>query len=479
MKATQVQKHKFAPVILREYDIRGIVGKNLSEEDAYFIGRAYSTYLKTLDIKGRVCVGYDGRLSSILLNGALVGGLLDSGLEVIHIGLVPTPTLYFSTIINKCVGGIMITGSHNPPEYNGFKIMLQGQPLYGQQIKELALIAHEGRFVSGVGTVSTIDDVREKYVEVLLAKALGVVKRNLKIAWDPGNGSTGEIVQALTSKIPGKHILINEKIDGSFPAHHPDPTEAKNMHQLIELVKEYKCDFGIAFDGDGDRIGVIDDKGRMISGEQLLLIFASDLLLRKKGAKIIADVKTSNIVFNNIQRLGGKTVMWKTGHSNIKSKMKQEKAMLAGEMSGHIFFGENYYNFDDALFGACKLINILANGQKKLSDIVDSFPKLYSTPELRITVKEEEKFYLVDRLKSVLLAKRKKLDDLDGVRVIEKTGWWLLRASNTQNCLVVRVEGVSTDDLFNITKQVIDYCGEAGIPVPKLEHIISEIKRRQ
>lgn len=472
MQAQVIKGYEFDRVILREYDIRGVVDKNLSEEEAYYIGKAYAAYLKEASISGAVCVGYDGRLSSPALNGALVSGLLDSGIEVMHVGLVPTPVVYFTTIVNQCAGGIMITGSHNPPDYNGFKIMLKDQPFYGEQIKELASIAQRGKFVSGSGKVGTIEDIKEQYIETLLEVALKKINSNLKIAWDPGNGATGEVVQSLTKKLPGKHILINEKIDGNFPAHHPDPTVEENMQELIKVVKKHQCDFGIAFDGDGDRIGVIDDKGRIISGEQLLLIYAADLLSRQKGVKIIADVKTSNIVFETIKNLGGQSLMWKTGHSNIKSKMKQEKALLAGEMSGHIFFGEDYYNFDDALFGACKLINIIANGKRKLSEIVDSFPHLVSTPELRITVSEEKKFALVEKLKSVLRSKDKAFDDLDGIRVTEETGWWLLRASNTQNCLVVRVESATQEELLATSKEVVGYCQEAGIPTREIELIL-------
>lgn len=451
----QTNKHyQFHPEILRAYDIRGIFDKDLKAQDAYFLGKAIAKFMEGKNLGRKIAVGFDGRLSSPVLNTALVQGLLSSKIEIMHIGLVPTPALYYATQALECDAGIMITGSHNPSQYNGFKIMVNGLSLFGDEIIELGAIAKAGKFPEGSGIYQEID-IKNAYIDQLLEKALGQVNKNLKIAWDPGNGATGEIIELLTNRIPAENILINTKIDGNFPAHHPDPTMPENLAQLIEIVKTNKCDFGIAFDGDGDRIGVVDSNGNILYGEQLLFILAWDLLKYEKGAKIIVDVKTSDNVIEAIKKCGGHPIMWKTGHSFIKAKMKEEKAVLGGEMSGHLFFGGNYYGFDDAIFAACKLINIISNQAKStLEEIVGQLPQWISTPEIRVEVPEKDKFDIIEKLKRELQTSHTPFNDLDGIRVTEEQGWWLIRASNTQNILVVRCEAKTKEYLNQLIDKV-------------------------
>ncbi len=435
--------HTFSPVILREYDIRGIVGESLSEADAYALGLAFGTMLRRKN--GRhMCVGYDGRTTSPALAEALIEGLTQTGINVENIGLGPTPMLYFSVKDRKADAGIMITGSHNPAEYNGFKIMLQSGPFYGEMIQEIGRIAAAGDFESGTGAVKKID-IKNTYVERLLKDYTGT--KDLKVAWDAGNGAAGEILQMLVKKLPGEHVLIYEDIDGTFPNHHPDPTVDKNLVDLQKIVREQKCDLGIAFDGDGDRIGAVDSKCNIIRGDILMTIYAREVLKERPGASIIGDIKCSQVMFDEIERLGGKPVMWKTGHSLVKAKMAELKSPLAGELSGHIFFADKYYGFDDALYCGVRLMNAVSAVAGDFTQLTGSLPKTLSTPELRVEVDESEKFALVDRLIANVRKNYKdvKAIDIDGIRVSTNDGWWLLRASNTQNVLVARAEGTTPE----------------------------------
>jgi phosphomannomutase len=457
--------HIFNSTIMRAYDIRGTVNKNLNTKDAYHLGRSFATYMHQHNIKGNLVLGRDGRISSPELYEALVKGLTESGINVIYIGVVPTPALYYAHFTQDSAAAIMITGSHNPGDQNGFKMVMQHASFFGDNIQDLAKIAAKGDYVSGQGSVKEID-IKDEYIDTLISRTIKPNGKKLKIAWDSGNGATGEIVEMLTKRLAGEHVLINTKIDGNFPAHHPDPTVPENLEQIMEVVIKAKCDFGIAFDGDGDRIGTVDNKGRMIFGDQQLLIYAKDLLSRIPNSKIIGDVKTSNMVFDKIREHGGQPIIWKTGHSHIKAKMKKEGAILAGEMSGHTFFGEDYFGFDDALFGACKIINILSHSQETLGNMIDAMPVLFSTPELRIDIEEEIKFKVVDDLKKLIVSKNLEFNDLDGIRVTKSNGWWLLRASNTQSCLVMRVEGNTLHDMDTIIAEVKGYFAEVGfIPV--------------
>ena len=451
--------HRFAPQILREYDIRGTVGETLSEDDAYALGRSYGAILQARD--GRlVCVGYDGRLSSPALEARLVDGLCASGMRVMRIGLGPTPALYFAARAMAADGGIMVTGSHNPPDHNGFKMMLGAGPFWGDDIQKLGDIAARGAWTDGEGDAQPVA-LLETYVARLRTDYAAT--RGLKVAWDAGNGAAGEAMRMLTALLPGEHVLLNAEIDGTFPAHHPDPTVPENLIQLQDAVADEGCDLGIAFDGDGDRIGVVDGQGRILWGDQLLSIYARDLLSRRAGATVIADVKASQVLFDEIARYGGNPVMAATGHSIIKSKMAELSAPLAGEMSGHIFFADRYYGFDDALYAAVRLLDIVARADRSLAAMRDALPQVVNTPEIRFDVAEDRKFAVVDEVKARLAETDANVDDTDGVRVLSEHGWWLLRASNTQAVLVVRCESENEEGLSRLKAAVAGQLGLSGI----------------
>ena len=404
--------HRFDPTILREYDVRGVIGQTLSTDDARALGRAFGTRVRRAGGVS-VCLGYDGRLSSPELEAAVAEGLTACGLEVIRIGLGPTPMLYFSVLTLKADGGIMITGSHNPPDYNGFKMMLGKGSFYGEDIQDLGRIAAAGDFETGAGKTRE-HAVFDDYVTRLVQDFEGG-SRNLKVAWDAGNGAAGEVMTAVAKRLPGEHILLNETIDGTFPAHHPDPTVPENLEQLRAVVLEQACDFGIAFDGDGDRIGVIDEKGRILWGDQLVTLYGRDILSRRPGATIIADVKTSQVLFDELSRAGGTPIMWKTGHSLIKAKMAETGAVLAGEVSGHIFFADRYFGFDDAPYAAIRLIELLSRTPESLAAFRDSLPPVVNTPEIRFPCPEERKRMAIEEVRGRLLAKQAQVNEIDNV----------------------------------------------------------------
>lgn len=455
--------HRFDATVLREYDIRGIVGQTLHAADARALGRTFGSIVG--DGGGsRVCVGYDGRLTSPELADALVEGLRKSGVSVIRIGLGPTPMLYFASNVLAADGGIMITGSHNPPEYNGFKMVLGNGPFWGEAIQRLGARAAAGDWRSGDGGLEDVE-ILDRYVERLVADC--AIERELRIAWDAGNGAAGVALQRLADRLPGEHILLHATIDGTFPAHHPDPTVPENLEDLRAAVAKEGCDLGIAFDGDGDRIGVVDGKGRILWGDQILTLLARDLLRRQPGAPVIADVKASAIVFDEIARCGGRPVMCATGHSIVKSKMVEQDAPLAGEMSGHIFYGAPYYyGFDDALYAAVRLVDIVARSNDSLAAMRDSLPQMFNTPEIRFEVPEARKFAVVEEAAARLAATDAKVSTVDGVRVSTEDGWWLLRASNTQNVLVVRCESTSEDGLERLKRAVTDQLRQSAVDAP-------------
>ena len=456
--------HRFDPTILREYDIRGIVGKTLFAPDARALGRVFA---KTLTEGGgrRVAVGYDGRLTSPELEAALVDGLAESGVDVVRIGRGPTPMLYFASATLGVDGGLMVTGSHNPPDHNGFKMVLGGKPFFGDAIQKLGAMAAELGPAAGLRGRVEQHSVFADYV-ARLAQDYGA-GRGLKVAWDCGNGATGEVVTALVPRLPGTHVLLNETIDGTFPAHHPDPTVPENLVQLQQAVAAAGCDLGIGFDGDGDRIGVVDAKGRILWGDQLLLILARDVLSRNPGAPILADVKSSQVLFDEIARAGGKPVMMATGHSLIKAGMAATGAPLAGEMSGHIFFAERYYGFDDAVYVAVRLLDILARAEQTLADMLDALPPAFNTPELRIDCDEARKFAAVEEVKERLKRRGADVVDIDGVRVRTADGWWLMLASNTQAVVVVRAESSSPEGLERLKQQLIAELAPSGLTLPE------------
>jgi phosphomannomutase len=454
--------HRFNPTILREYDIRGIVGETLAAADARAIGQSFAAVLRDKGGK-RVAVGRDGRLSSPELEAALVAGLASCGVDVVRVGLGPTPMLYFAASTLAVDAGLMVTGSHNPPNYNGFKLMLGKKPFFGEDITGLGRIAAAGRFPKGAGRVEE-HSVFDDYVKRLRADYSGT--RALTVAWDAGNGATGDALRRLTELLPGRHILLNDKIDGNFPAHHPDPTEPKNLVQLQAAVAREHCDLGIAFDGDGDRIGVVDGKGRILWGDQFMVILAREVIAEKPGATIIADVKASQTLFDEIARMGGTPLMWRTGHSLIKSKMAEIGAPLAGEMSGHIFYADHYYGYDDALYAAVRLLGILARGSDSLADLRDRLPAVVNTPELRFPCDESRKFAVIDEVRARLKAAGAEMSDIDGVRVKTKDGWWLLRSSNTQDVLVARAEARDDAGLARLKAAITAQLRASGMTAP-------------
>ncbi len=453
--------------IFREYDIRGIVGQTLFEQDAYKIGLGFSQLVREAG-GDKVVIGFDGRLSSPALVEALAAGLIEGGVAVTDIGRGPTPMLYYASHHLAADGAIMVTGSHNPPDHNGFKMMLKNKPFFGPQIKRLgALMADMADAASlkpAAGKVAK-HSVFDAYVARLLQDFRP--GRDLTVVWDPGNGASGEVAETLAARLPGRHVLINETIDGTFPNHHPDPTDPHTLVQLIERVAAEKADFGVAFDGDGDRIGVVDGQGRILWGDQILVLLAEDVLAERPGAVIMADVKASQALFDQVAELGGQPLMWKTGHSLIKTKMAETGAPLAGEMSGHIFFGDRYYGFDDALYAAIRFLSIVASWtDQTLAARYDRMPKLVNTPELRFDCPDEKKFSVIDTVKARLKGGAGAVNDLDGVRVTHADGWWLLRASNTQAVLVARCEGKDQATLAGLKAELSGHLAAAGIEVP-------------
>ena len=454
-----IDRHDFHPTSLREYDIRGIIDETLGADDARAIGRGFATMVRRGG--GRtVAVGYDGRLSSPMLADALVEGLNASGCDAVNVGLGPTPMLYWAEATMDGVdGGIMITGSHNPANYNGFKMVMGHAPFYGEQIARLGTMAAKGDWTKGEGTSRTVQ-VEDAYVDRLLA---GLEARPLRIGWDAGNGAAGPVIEKLAARLPGEQHTLFTKVDGTFPNHHPDPTEEKNLEDLRALVAREGLDFGLAFDGDGDRLGAIDGEGRIIWGDQLLQIFAAQVLEDVPGATIIADVKASQALFDRVAELGGKPLMWKTGHSLIKAKMRETGSPLAGEMSGHIFFKHDYYGFDDALYAAIRLIRAASTGEQTVTEMRSAMAQMTNTPELRFDVDEERKFAVVDEVRSRLAASGARVDTTDGVRVTTDDGWWLLRASNTQNVLVARAEAHDQAALDRLLAAIDEQLSASGV----------------
>jgi len=450
--------HRFDPSSLREYDIRGIVGKTLGEADAYAIGRGFGTLVRRGGGR-RVAVGRDGRESSPVLEEALVRGLTTSGADVVRVGLGPTPMLYYAESVLDVGGGIMITGSHNPPDYNGFKMVLFGMPFFGADIQRLGAMAAAADWDAGAGSVSD-EAILDRYVDRLLE---GFDGRAFRIGWDAGNGAAGPALEKLAAKLPGEHHLLYTDVDSRFPNHHPDPTDEANLADLKALVAKHGLDFGIAFDGDGDRIGAVDGLGRVIWGDQLLSILAEPVLKAVPGATIIADVKASQALYDRIAELGGVPLMWKTGHSLIKSKMKETGAPLAGEMSGHIFFAHEYCGYDDALYAAVRLIRAVTKLGGSLTALRDAMPAMINTPELRFQVDEVRKFAIVEEVLDRLAASGATVNRTDGARVNTPDGWWLLRASNTQDVLVARAEAKDQAGLDRLVAQIDEQLALSGV----------------
>lgn len=458
--------HKFHPSIIRAYDMRGVVDETFGEQDCYWFGRGFATHAAEVlnHAHPRITVVRDGRVSSQRLARALVQGLKASGADVYNAGIGPTPMGYFSAFRYDMQAVVVVTGSHNPPEHNGIKAMLGQQSFYGDALADLCKRIETSSLLKGTGRESEID-LSADYARALLATAgTGLVARPLKIAWDAGNGAAGPMVELLARSLRlHQHGLMFTRIDGHFPNHHPDPSDPRNLVQLQEAVSGAECDIGLALDGDGDRLGVVDDKGRILSPDHLLMLFAEDVLRNAPASTLIADVKTSDAVFARIKQLGGTPLMWKTGHAHIKTKMREVGAAFGGEASGHIFFADGYFGYDDGLYAALRLISIVAASGQKLSALVDALPPLYSSPEIRIACDDSEKFARIDALRDALAVQGAVMNTLDGVRVSTPQGWWLLRASNTQAALVGRAEAYSAADMDAVMQSLSQAIASIGL----------------
>ncbi len=437
--------------IFREYDIRGIVGHHLTDEIIALLGKAIGTYLNQNGAK-RIAIGYDARDSSPGYCELLTAGLNQTGCDAILIGMVPTPVLYHTVYTKDVDGGVMITGSHNPPDHNGFKICLGKATLFGSQIQEIKEVALAGQFSTGSGTVKTLDVLDDYCRDIVSRIYLG--DRKLKVVIDAGNGMGGVTAVPVYRELGLEMVELFTEPDSSFPNHHPDPTVAENLQDMITAVRESKADLGLAFDGDADRLGVVDENGRIIWGDELMVLFSRSVLATNPGATIIAEVKCSQTLFDDIEKHGGKPLMWKAGHSIIKAKMKETGAALAGEMSGHIFFADRFYGFDDATYAGARILEILSKTDKPLSALLADLPKTFSTPELRIDCSDEIKFNVVKRI-AEYFSRSTQVITIDGARIVFEHGWGLVRPSNTQAILVLRFEADSDAHLAKI-RQIVE-----------------------
>lgn len=444
--------------VLRAADIRGVAGLTLTDRSAELIGRAFGTVLIRAGLR-KCLVGGDGRLSTPVLSAALIRGLLSCGLEVVNIGCCPTPMLYFAAVLTKKSGGVMVTASHNPKEYNGFKLMVDGRSFCGAEIQNLGTLIERGDFEYGEGTLYN-EDFLPRYIDRLV-RDFRPDGKPLTVVWDCGSGTAGVVVPALVQRLAGRHIVLNERVDGNFPAHAPDSSKIENLTVLRETVLREKADLGLAFDGDSDRLGVIDAQGVFLETDRLLQIFAEEILKTHAGAVFIADIKSSKTFASEIRRMGGQPLIWRTGHSFIKTKMKETNSPLGGEMSGHICFADKYYGFDDALYSAVRLLDIAAHRQNEsLQDRIGRIPKTFASPEIQIACPDEEKFQCVEKVKEILRARGDLFDETDGIKyVYPSTGWWLLRASNTSPCLVCRAEADTAEELNLLKRDLFQLVG--------------------
>ena len=449
--------------IFRQYDVRGVVDADLTVEAAYAIGGAYAALMRERGVSGEVAVGRDNRPSGDKLRDALVAGLTSAGVSVVDIGVVPTPVLYWSLHHLDVIGGIQITGSHNPPEFNGFKLCFGTESLHGHDLQHLLALIRAGAVPVGVGQVRH-ESLIDRYVADVVART-GPLARDMKIVYDCGNGAGALVAPQLMRALGLDAVGLFTESDGTFPNHHPDPTVAENLQDLIAAVKREGAEMGIAFDGDADRIGLVDDEGRIIWGDHILILYARDVLARTGlGQSIIFDVKCSQALTDEITRAGGRAVMWKTGHSLIKDKMKEEGAPLAGEMSGHMFFREGFYGHDDALYGAARLLRIVAAAGRTVRELLADVPPFVTTPEIRVECGDDRKFELMERAVTYFRA-RHDVIDVDGVRVLFGDGWGLIRASNTQPILVTRYEARSAERLAVIRNEMESWIRAQGVTV--------------
>jgi len=437
------------PTVFREYDIRGVADAEFLDDDVVLLGQALGTYLARH--AGRtVCLGRDTRLSSPRLRDALVRGLKAGGCQVTDIGVAPTPLLYYSVMHLGADGGVMITGSHNPPEFNGFKTVCGASTIYGDAIQEIRRLIETGDLDRGTGS-ETAADVLTPYVEEVTAQFR--FPRRVRVVVDSGNGCGGPAMHRILERLNVEATEMFFEMDGRFPNHHPDPTVPENLEALIAKVRETGAELGIAFDGDTDRIGAVDEQGGTIYGDQLMILYGREILTRKPGATFIGEVKCSQLMYDDLAARGGHPIMWKTGHSLIKAKMKESGAALAGEMSGHMFFADRYYGYDDALYAACRLLEIVAKSSRPLSGLLADLPRTVNTPEIRFDCPDQIKFEVVRRAAAELRARHRTVD-VDGVRVLFESGWGLVRASNTQPVLVMRFEAATDEQLAEYRAEV-------------------------
>jgi phosphomannomutase/phosphoglucomutase len=451
------------PLIFREYDIRGVVDKDLTPDVIRKLGQGFGTHMIQLG-RRELIAGRDGRLSSKVFEEALIEGLISTGCHVVDIGLCPTPVYYFSIFHLDKDGGMVVTGSHNPPEFNGFKVSVGKSTIFGEAIQNLKRLIEKGEFVTGKGKLS-----KKKIIQPYQNYIKGNIRleKKMKVAIDAGNGTAGVVAGPLLRDLGCELEELYCDVDGRFPNHFPDPTIPANLKDLIDRVRRTRADVGIGYDGDADRIGVVDDQGNIIWGDQLMIVFSREILKDRKGATFVAEVKCSQNLFDDIEKHGGKAIMYKTGHSLIEEKMREEKAALGGEMSGHIFFADRYFGFDDAIYASCRLVELLSKTDKKLSQLLSDVPKTFITPEIRVDCADEIKFKVVETVKEAL-KKDYPVIDVDGVRVKFEDGWGLVRASNTQPVLVLRFEAL-TQDRLNWMKDLIE---------KKVEEAVSALKGR-
>ncbi len=460
-------QHQFNPDILRSYDIRGIVGSTLAPTDAFAIGLGFASLARKT--KGaRIVIGRDGRISSPELSQALADGLMHGGVDVIDIGLSATPMLYFADLHFEADGAIQITGSHNPGQHNGFKMVLQHSPFFGEAIQKLGASLAKGVAQSDtIGTIKEVD-INAIYVAMLKDK-IGKLDNigDMTFVWDCGNGATGPVINAITDEICGAHHVLFAEVDGNFPNHHPDPSSAETLDLLRQNVAEKNAVLGIGFDGDGDRIGLIDAKGRHIPGDLITAYLARPVCRKHADAEVIFDIKSSLIALDAITAMGGNPSLWKTGHSHMKIKLKESTALIAGEMSGHIFIADDYYGFDDAIFAALLILREMAQSGESITDFMDTLPPCFATPELRIACADDKKFDIVERIVSNVKAHpdpdQTAFIDIDGIRVSSAAGWWLIRASNTDAQLIVRAEGRDEDGCAMLKERVRKRLADVGL----------------
>lgn len=435
--------------IFREYDIRGVVGEDLTPDVVNTLGKGIGSYLRRNEAR-KISIGYDGRLSSVDICNQLSEGLRSTGIDLVNLGVIPTPLSYYSTHVLEVDGSVMITGSHNPPEYNGFKVSLGTDTIFGEEIQKIRKLIEAEDFEKGSGG-QTAYDIKPEYMEDVRNRIK--LDRPVKVAVDAGNGVSGLVAQPLLESLGCQVEMLYDDVDGNFPNHHPDPTVEANLADLKEKVVQGGFEAGFAYDGDGDRIGMVSESGEVIWGDQILAILARDVLRNKPGACVIGEVKCSQLLFDDIERHGGKPLMWKVGHSLIKRKMHETGAEIAGEMSGHIFFHNRYYGFDDALYVTGRMLEIISRSEKTAGSMLDDWPELFNTPEIRKDCPDKIKFQVVEKVRDYFREKYEVVD-VDGMRVKMPGGWGLLRASNTQPVVVLRFEADSQDRLNDIQQEV-------------------------